>query len=87
MLIGEDDTVVFCAAPTPSLTLTPTATATPKPTSPIVTRYVGAGSVASLPGSLPLGCNTSGLPLSLALAVAVQALIPPMPAPSRFPTH
>ena len=98
VLIGEDDTVVFCAAPTPSLTFTPTATATAtatptatataKPTFPIVTRYVGAGSVASLPGiSLPLGCNPSGLLLSLALAVAVQALIPPMPAPSRFPTH
>ena len=60
---------MFCAASTTSLT--------PKPTFPIVTRIVGPGSVASLPGiGLPLGCNPSGLPLGLALAVAVQALMP-----------
>jgi indoleacetamide hydrolase len=79
--IGEDDTVVFCGAAT--LTF------------PIFTRNVGPGSVAGLPGiSVPMGCNDSGLPLGLALdgpvgsdrrllalAMAVQALMPVMPAP------
>ena len=78
MLIGADDTVMFCAASTPSL----------KPTFPTSTRNVGPGSVASLPCiGLPMGCNPSSLPFSLGLAVAVQALMPPMPAPSSFPTH
>jgi indoleacetamide hydrolase len=59
------------------------------------TRNVGPGSVAGLPGiSLPMGLNASGLPMGialdgpagsdrrlLALAMAVQALLPTMPAP------
>jgi indoleacetamide hydrolase len=80
-LIGEDDTVMFCGAATPTF--------------PIYTRNVGPGSVAGLPGiSVPMGCNAAGLPLGLALdgpagsdrrllaiAMALQALMPAMPKP------
>jgi indoleacetamide hydrolase len=80
-LIGEDDTVMFCGVATPTF--------------PIFTRNVGPGSVAGLPGiSVPMGCNAAGLPLGialdgpagsdrrlLALAMAVQALMPEMPKP------
>jgi indoleacetamide hydrolase len=86
-LIGEDDTVMFCGAPTPTF--------------PIFTRNVGPGSVAGLPGiSLPMGCNDNGLPLGLALdgpagsdrrllalAMAVQALLPVMPKPTPQPAN
>jgi indoleacetamide hydrolase len=65
------------------------------PTFPIYTRNVGPGSVAGLPGiSVPMGCNAAGLPLGLALdgpagsdrrllaiAMALQALMPAMPKP------
>jgi indoleacetamide hydrolase len=80
-LIGEDDTVMFCGAATPTF--------------PIFTRNVGPGSVAGLPGiSVPMGCNAAGLPLGLALdgpagsdrrllaiSMALQALMPAMPKP------
>ncbi len=80
--IGEDDTVQLNGqAVSTFLTFT---------------RNVGPGSVAGLPGiSLPMGQNAAGLPLGialdgpagsdrrlLALAMAVQALLPLMPAPS-----
>jgi indoleacetamide hydrolase len=81
-LIGEDETVMFCGAATPTF--------------PIFTRNVGPGSVAGLPGiSVPMGCNGDGLPLGialdgpagsdrrlLALAMGLQALMPLMPKPS-----
>jgi indoleacetamide hydrolase len=86
-LIGEDDTVMFCGAPTPTF--------------PIFTRNVGPGSVAGLPGiSLPMGCNDEDLPLGLALdgpagsdrrllalAMAVQAFMPVMPKPTPLHTN
>jgi indoleacetamide hydrolase len=63
------------------------------------TRNVGPGSVAGLPGiSLPMGQSRAGLPLGialdgpagsdrrlLALAMAMQALWPPLPAPHLKP--
>ena len=84
-LIGEDDTVMFCGAATPTF--------------PIFTRNVGPGSVAGLPGiSVPMGCNSQGLPLGLALdgpagsdrrllalAMGFQALMPLMPKPKPLP--
>ncbi len=80
-LIGEDDTVLL-AGQQVSTFLT-------------FTRNVGPGSFAGIPGiSVPMGCNQAGLPLGMALdgpedsdrtllaiAHAVQALLPPMPAP------
>ncbi len=79
--IGEDDSVQLCGQAVPTF-LT-------------YTRNVGPGSVVGLPGiSLPMGLTAQGLPMGialdgpagsdrqlLALAVALQALLPPMPAP------
>ncbi len=79
--IAEDETVQLNGQPVPTF-LT-------------FTRNVGPGSVAGLPGiSLPMGRTTDGLPMGIALdgaagsdrrllaiAMAVQALLPPMPAP------
>jgi indoleacetamide hydrolase len=83
-LIGEDDTVLLAGQQVPTF-LT-------------YTRNVGPGSFAGIPGiSLPMGCNDAGLPLGialdgpigsdrqlLALAHAVQALLPRMPRPRAF---
>jgi indoleacetamide hydrolase len=83
-LIGEDDTVLLAGQQVPTF-LT-------------YTRNVGPGSFAGIPGiSLPMGCNDAGLPLGialdgpigsdrqlLALAQAVQALLPRMPRPPAF---
>jgi indoleacetamide hydrolase len=83
-LIGEDDTVLLAGQAVPTF-LT-------------YTRNVGPGSFAGIPGiTLPIGCNAAGLPLGialdgpvnsdrqlLALAHAVQALLPPMPRPPAF---
>jgi indoleacetamide hydrolase len=79
--IGEDDSVMLNGQPVSTFFT--------------FTRNVGPGSVAGLPGiSLPMGQSHSGLPLGialdgpagsdrrlLALAMAVQALWPPIPAP------
>jgi indoleacetamide hydrolase len=79
--IGEDDSVMLNGQPVSTFFT--------------FTRNVGPGSMAGLPGiSLPMGQSQSGLPLGialdgpsgsdrrlLALAVAVQALWPPIPAP------
>jgi indoleacetamide hydrolase len=83
-LIGEDDTVLLAGQQVPAF-LT-------------YTRNVGPGSFAGIPGiSLPMGCNEAGLSLGialdgptgsdrqlLALAHAVQALLPRMPRPPAF---
>jgi indoleacetamide hydrolase len=83
-LIGQDDTVLL-AGQQVSTFLT-------------YTRNVGPGSFAGIPGiTLPMGCNDAGLPLGialdgpvhsdrqlLALAQAVQALLPPTPRPPVF---
>jgi indoleacetamide hydrolase len=83
--IGEDETVLLNGEPVSTFMA--------------FTRNVGPASVAGLPGiSLPMGCNKAGLPQGialdgpadsdrhlLALAVAVQALLPPMPPPQLSP--
>lgn len=82
-LIGEDEQVVLCGQAVSTFAT--------------FTRNVGPGSFAGLPGiSLPMGCNDAGLPLGialdgpassdrqlLALAAALQALLPPMPPPRQ----
>jgi mandelamide amidase len=67
------------------------------PTFPTYIRNTDPGSNAGIPGiSIPLGLNKAGLPLGLeldgpvssdrrllAVAAAIEALLPPMPAPKR----
>jgi indoleacetamide hydrolase len=79
--IGEDETVGLNGQTVPTF-LT-------------FTRNVGPGSLVGLPGiCLPIGCNSEGLPLSIALdgpamqdrrllaiATAIEPLLPPMPLP------
>jgi indoleacetamide hydrolase len=82
--IGEDDTVMLNGVAVPTF-LT-------------FTRNVGPGSLVGLPGiCLPLGINSNGLPLSIALdgpsmqdlhllavAKAIETLLPPMPKPQQL---
>ncbi len=68
------------------------------PIFPAFTRNVASGSFAGIPGiSLPIGCNSLGLPMGialdglvgsdrhlLALAQSIQSLLPEMPSPPSF---
>jgi mandelamide amidase len=81
-LIGEDETFLH--------------NGTPHPTFATFIRNSGPGSVAGIPGvSLPAGLTTAGLPVGieisgpvstdrqlLAIAAAIEALLPQLPAPS-----
>jgi indoleacetamide hydrolase len=83
-LIGQDQTVLLNGQAVPTF-LT-------------FTRNVGPGSLVGLPGiCLPIGCNSQGLPLSIALdapamqdkrllaiATAIEQLLPPMPLPKFY---
>jgi mandelamide amidase len=79
--IGEDDTVVLNGMPVPTLVT--------------YIRNLGPGSTAGIPGmSLPAGMTRAGLPVGvaidgpagtdkqvLAIALALEALLPKLPAP------
>jgi indoleacetamide hydrolase len=83
-LIGEDETVELNGRQVPTF--------------PTFARNVGPGSTTGLPGiSLPMGCTKSGLPLGIALdgpagsdrrllavAKAIESLLPKMPEPLHF---
>jgi indoleacetamide hydrolase len=83
-LIGQDESVLLNGQTVPTF-LT-------------FTRNVGPGSLVGLPGiCLPIGCNSQGLPLSIALdapamqdkrllaiATAIEQLLPPMPLPKFY---
>lgn len=81
--IGQDETVELNGAQVPTF--------------PTYIRNTDPGSNAGIPGiSIPMGLNKAGLPLGLeldgpvasdrrllAVAAAIEALLPPMPAPKR----
>ncbi len=83
-LIGEDETVELNGVQVPTF--------------PTFARNVGPGSTTGLPGiSLPMGCTSAGLPMGIALdgpagsdrkllaiAAAIEAVLPAIPAPAVY---